>query len=205
MKIFIIYTGGTIGSVGNPLSPMSGPNFISAFQAIVEPIVTSQIAGIALAYSYFDPTLDSTNMQPSNWVQMAQRVLDNYPSYDGFVILHGTDTLAWTSSALSFMLPGLTKPVIVTGAQLPLFYQESPGSYLLNYDTDALRNVLGAIMFATMGVNEACVFFEDQLLRGNRVIKSNANQFIAFTSPNYPALGMFSPTPQLTNSNLLPL
>lgn len=205
MKICVLYTGGTIGSVGAPLSPMKGPDFIQAFQSIIEPIVTSQLPGCVLQYGYFDPTLDSTNMQPANWVQMAERVLQQYSSCDGFVLLHGTDTMAWTASALSYLLPGLTKPVIVTGAQLPLFYQQAPGSYLLNYNTDALRNVLGSITFATMGLTEVCVFFEDELLRGNRVIKSNSNQFIAFTSPNYPALGIFSPTPQLNESALLPL
>ena len=203
MKIYLLYTGGTIGCVGNPLDPLPGPAFVSAFKSNVEGIITSQMPGTTITYDYFQPTLDSTNMQPSDWVLIAQKILANYAQNDAFLVLHGTDTMAWTASALSFLLPGLTKPVFVTGSQLPIFYQQGASTSLL-FNTDALRNVLGAIGFMQFGVPEVGLYFADNLYRGNRVVKSNASQFTAFSSPNYPALGTFGVLPVLNDSLILP-
>lgn len=210
MNIYLLYTGGTIGCVGSPLSPLPGPDtggkpgFISLFKVNVEDIITSQIPGVTITYDYFSPTLDSTNMQPSDWVNIAQKILSNYTQNDAFLVLHGTDTMAWTSSALSFLLPGISKPLIVTGSQLPLFYEKPDKSYSLLFNTDALRNVLGAIQFMTFGIPEVGLYFADNLYRGNRVVKSNASQFTAFSSPNYPPLGLYGVLPRLNDSLILP-
>lgn len=208
MNIYLLYTGGTIGCVGSPLSPLPGPDtggkpgFISLFKTNVESIITSQIPGATITYDYFSPTLDSTNMQPSDWVNIAQKILSNYTQNDAFLVLHGTDTMAWTSSALSFLLPSISKPLFVTGSQLPLFYQQGSSSSLL-FNTDALRNVLGAIQFMTFGMPEVGLYFADNLYRGNRVVKSNASQFTAFSSPNYPPLGLYGVLPRLNDSLIL--
>ena len=203
MNIYLLYTGGTIGSVGTPLSPMQGPQFESAFQSNLESIITTQIPGSSISYDWFHTVLDSTNMQPSDWVTIAQKIVSNYANYDGFLILHGTDTMAFTSSALSFLLPGLSKPVFVTGSQLPLFYQDG-SNYSLLYNTDALRNVLGAIEFMTFGIPEVGLYFDDNLYRGNRAVKSNASQFAAFSSPNLPSLGLYGVLPKLNDALMLP-
>jgi L-asparaginase len=206
MNVYLLYTGGTIGSVGTPLGPMTGPQFVSAFQSLVQPIITSQLSGTTINYDYFTPTLDSTNMQPLDWVTIAQRILANYATNDAFLVLHGTDTMAWTASALSFLLPGLSKPVFVTGSQLPMFYQPSSGgatTFLFN--TDALRNVLGAFEFLTFGIPEVGLYFADTLLRGNRAVKSNASGFTAFSSPNFPALGNYGVLAKLNDSLILPM
>ena len=132
----------------------------------------------------FDPQMDSSNMNPDNWVQIVDVIEKNYESYDGFIVLHGSDTMAYTASALSFMLQNLNKPVILTGSQLPLGVIR----------TDGRENILTAIEIAaskedeTPVVPEVCIYFENQLFRGNRTIKYNAQNFEAFISPNYPAL-----------------
>ncbi|MCP3977363.1 MAG: hypothetical protein GY720_22970, partial [bacterium] len=119
----------------------------------------------------------------------------------------GTDTMAWTSSALSFLLPGLSKPVTVTGSQLPLFYKtgSDPSKYQLLYNTDAVRNVEGGIQFLTMGIPEVGMYFADHLFRGNRAVKSNASEFVAFSSPNYHPLGEYGVLPTLYNQYVLPV
>lgn len=206
MNIYILYTGGTIGSVGDPLAPMDGPSFNTAFTELVTPMIVNEIPGTTVTMEWFDNTLDSTNMQPSEWVLMAQKILDNYEAYDDFLVLHGTDTMAWTASALSYMLPGLSKSVTVTGSQLPMFVQDpSDESYQFLFNTDALRNVLGAIRFFTMEVPEVCLYFADNLFRGNRTVKSNATNFVAFSSPNYHALGNHGVNPTLFSHYVLPV
>jgi L-asparaginase len=132
----------------------------------------------------FIPFIDSSDMNPDVWEKMALIIQENYDDYDGFVILHGTDTMAYSASALSFMLDNLTKPVIFTGAQLPIGMLRS----------DAKENMLTAIEIATAYENghpivpEVCIFFEDTLFRGNRTTKKNAEHFNAFNSYNYPPL-----------------
>jgi len=132
----------------------------------------------------FDEPIDSSNMQPENWLTIAQIIFDNYNKHDGFVVLHGSDTMAYTASALSFMLENLGKPVILTGSQLPIG----------DVRTDAKENLLTAIEIASAKkigkaiVPEVAIYFEYDLYRGNRSTKSNAEDFEAFTSPNYPVL-----------------
>ncbi len=209
MKIYILYTGGTIGSVGTPLAPMPGADFQTAFNAQILDMITTQLPGTTVEIDYFQTTLDSTNMQPSDWVLMAQKIYDNYNSYNAFMVLHGTDTMAWTASALSFLLPGLSKPVTVTGSQLPLFFRESPSQnpkdYQLLYNTDAVRNVLGGIQFLTTGIPEVGLYFADHLFRGNRTVKSNASEFVAFSSPNFHSLGEYGVLPTLYNQYIQPV
>jgi L-asparaginase len=122
---------------------------------------------------------DSSDIAPLDWIAIARRILDNYAAYDGFVVLHGTDTMAWTAAALSFLLEGLDKPVILTGAQLPLARPLS----------DAPRNLTAALVLAgTARVPEVCIFFDTLLIRGNRAIKADAGDLHAFLSPNFPPL-----------------
>lgn len=132
----------------------------------------------------FEPPIDSSDMHPKIWCELAQIIIDNYEKYSGFVILHGTDTMAYTASALSFMLENLTKPVILTGSQLPI----------RELRTDGKENLLTSLEIAaaqTDGhpvVREVCIYFENHLMRGNRTTKINAENFNAFHSCNYPSL-----------------
>ncbi|MBR7137571.1 MAG: type I asparaginase, partial [Clostridia bacterium] len=125
------------------------------------------------------PLLDSSNMTIREWNRVADLIGENYDAYDGFVVLHGTDTMAYTASALSFMLENLAKPVILTGSQIPLSEIRS----------DARDNLIASILFAAEGrVNEVCLYFGGRLMRGNRTTKYSADGFGAFRSPNYPYL-----------------
>lgn len=128
----------------------------------------------------YTPLLDSSNMNPDDWLKIAQDVASHYEHYDGFVVLHGTDTMAYTASALPFMLQGLQKPVILTGAQIPL----------CEVRNDARENLITAMLIAAnFGIPEVCLCFGSKLLRGNRAVKADAEGFDAFDSPNFPALG----------------
>ncbi len=205
MRVCIIYTGGTIGCVGNPLAPMSRDDFQQAFATLISPLIKSKHTDIDIVFSHFANVLDSTNIQPSDWCLIASEIVNDYSDYDAFIVLHGTDTMAWTASALSFLLTGLNqhgqviaaldKPVIVTGSQLPLFTQPlftqpSSTSPLSLYDNaDALNNIYGAIDAAYAGVKEVGVYFHHHLFRGNRSLKTNTHAFDAFSSPNYAFLG----------------
>ena len=180
-SILIIYTGGTIGMVKDSKTGILKPfNFENLFDIIP----TLKLFNFDIDSYCFDPLMDSSNMNPDNWVQIVEVIEKNYESYDGFVVLHGSDTMAYTASALSFMLQNLNKPVILTGSQLPLGVVR----------TDGRENILTAIEIAaakedeTPIVPEVCIYFENQLFRGNRTIKYNAQNFEAFLSPNYPAL-----------------
>ena len=132
------------------------------------------------AYS-FDPVIDSSDMGPEGWIKIARVIYDHYDSYDGFVVLHGTDTMAYTASALSFMLSGLSKPVLLTGSQLPIGVIRTDGkeNLLTSIEIAAAKREDGSPM-----VTEVAVFFNNKLLRGNRVTKSSADLFDAFISPN---------------------
>ena len=131
-----------------------------------------------------DKPVDSSEMQPEGWIDLVERIEKNYQDYDGFVLLHGTDTMAYTASALSFLIEGLKKPIIITGSQLPVGVLR----------TDATENLLSALEFAAMEregealIHEVCIYFEYKLYRGNRAYKRSSNEFNAFSSPNYPAL-----------------
>lgn len=180
-KILIIYTGGTIGMGENPTNGKLSPVIFDDIEKIIPEIgsINAEIGSIEL-----DEIIDSANFSPKNWINLANLIGAHYHDYDGFVILHGTDTMAYTASALSFILHGLNKPVIFTGSQLPLG----------KIRTDGKENLITSLEIAathTFGhplLSEVCVFFENDLYRGNRCKKKSAELFDAFESPNYPKL-----------------
>lgn len=181
-KVLIIYTGGTIGMVNDPVSGVLKPfDFAHLYNSVPE---LKQFDYELEAYSMDDP-IDSSEMNPAIWASIAQTIFDKYVNYDGFVVLHGTDTMAYTASALSFMLQGLKKPVILTGSQLPIG----------QIRTDGKENIITAIEIAGMQdeageaiVQEVALYFEYSLYRGNRSQKVSAENFKAFNSSNYPHL-----------------
>ena len=181
-SILIIYTGGTIGMIEDPETGALENFDLPHFRRHVPELRRFNYHIDAIT---FDPPIDSSDMEPAYWVKMARIVADNYDSYDGFVILHGTDTMSYTASALSFMLENLGKPVIITGSQLPIGQLRTDGkeNLLTSIEIAAARDDEGRPM-----VPEVCIFFENQLLRGNRTTKINAEGFNAFRSHNHPAL-----------------
>lgn len=180
-SILIIYTGGTIGMAKDPETGALAPiDFNQIYQYI--PILESfpfRIKTIS-----FDPIIDSSDMNPDFWIRLATIIEENYEDYDGFVILHGSDTMAYTASILSFMLENLNKAVVLTGSQLPLGMLR----------TDGRENLITAIEIAASQsgnfsmVPEVCIYFENRLYRGNRTTKLHAEDFDAFYSGNYPLL-----------------
>lgn len=181
ISILIIYTGGTIGMVHDP---ETGSLIPIDFRHITDHVPELRKFGYDLHSVSFDPVKDSSNIDPEVWVRMAEIISDSYNDFDGFVVLHGTDTMAYTASALSFMLENLGKPVILTGSQLPIG--------LLR--TDGRENLITAIEIAAAlengepAVPEVCIYFDNKLTRGNRTTKMSAEHFDAFYSPNYPPL-----------------
>ena len=178
ISILIIYTGGTIGMVHDPNTGSLVP---IDFRHISDHVPELRKFGYDLHSISFDPVKDSSNIDPDVWIKMAEIIEESYDDFDGFVILHGTDTMAYTASALSFMLENLGKPVILTGSQLPIG--------LLR--TDGRENLITAIEIAAAlendspAVPEVCIFFDNKLTRGNRTTKMSAEHFDAFNSPNY--------------------
>lgn len=180
-NILIIYTGGTIGMVNDPVTQMLRP---FDFNQIMLNVPELARLNYRLTVHSFDPIIDSSNMKPEIWVEIATLIEINYNDYEGFVVLHGSDTMAFTASALSFMLEGLSKPVVLTGSQLPIS----------QIRTDAKENLITALEIAASLKNdkalvpEVCIYFDSQLFRGNRSFKYNSSKFEAFRSPNYPVL-----------------
>ena len=180
-KILIIYTGGTIGMVNDVKTGTLVP---FDFEQIQDNVPELARLDYQLSVHSFDPILDSSNMNPGIWTELAELIKDKYEEFDGFVILHGSDTMSFTASALSFMLQNLAKPVVLTGSQLPIG----------EIRTDAKENLITALEIAATKkdgkamVPEVCVYFDCQLFRGNRSIKNNSEKFEAFSSPNYPIL-----------------
>ncbi len=181
-KILIIYTGGTIGMVNDVHTGALVPFDFTQIQQNVPELLR---LNYHIDVHSFHPVIDSSNMSPEIWKELAERIWQGYQQYDGFVILHGSDTMAFTASALSFMLQGLTKPVVLTGSQLPIG----------EIRTDAKENLITALEIAATKrqdgsamVPEVCIYFDYQLMRGNRAIKYNSEKFEAFQSPNYPLL-----------------
>ena len=180
-SILIIYTGGTIGMVHDCDTHALVP---FPFDNILDEVPELRKFGFNISSLAFTPPVDSSNIQPKDWIKLAEIIEANYLLYDGFIVLHGTDTMAYSASALSFMLENLEKPVIFTGSQLPL---GSPR-------TDGKENLISSIEIAAAKKNnkaivpEVGVFFENKLLRGNRTSKNNVEDFNAFLSDNYPAL-----------------
>lgn len=179
--ILVIYTGGTIGMVEDSETGVLNP---FDFDHLTDQIPEIKKFNYQIDSISFDPIIDSSNMEPSVWVRLASIIESHYESYDGFVILHGSDTMAYTASALSFMLENLSKPVILTGSQLPIGMIR----------TDGKENFITAVEIAAARKNgrpivpEVCIYFEYQLYRGNRTHKFNAEHFEAFRSVNYPVL-----------------
>lgn len=200
---------------------MSAKEFAHACGMFLTPILKSQLGDTEVVYltDVIFPesgthTLDSTNLQPTDWCIMAEAILRHYNEFDGFVILHGTDSMDFTGGALPFLLNAfdadgngtavLSKPVIITGSQLPMYYGEMTSGLRLNFNTDAYQNICGAVALARTGIPEVCVYFRNQLYRANRVLKTNAGGFDAFSSPNYPALAEYGVELTLHHQNWLP-
>ena len=182
INILIIYTGGTIGMVHDAETGVLVP---FDFKQIRQNVPELLRLNYQIDVHSFDPVIDSSNMDPAIWKALAMLIAENYEKYDGFVILHGSDTMAFTASALSFMLQNLNKPVVLTGSQLPIG----------EIRTDAKENLITALEIAatkkndgTAMVPEVSIYFDYQLFRGNRAIKYNSEKFEAFQSPNYPLL-----------------
>ena len=181
-SVLIIYTGGTIGMKEDPSDGTLKP---FDFSQIKEEVPDLNKFDVRIDSYTFDPLIDSSDVEPNLWVQLAELIHEKYEDYDGFVILHGTDTMAYSASTLSFMLEGLTKPVVFTGSQLPIGVPR----------TDGKENLISAVEIAAAKdetgharVPEVAICFDSLLLRGNRSTKYSAEAFNAFASPNCPPL-----------------
>lgn len=198
-NILLIYTGGTIGMVADTST--------GALQNLDFKYISAQIPEISLLNVIVTPKsistpMDSSHMDPSIWVELCQMIEASHADYDGIVILHGTDTMAYTSSALSFMIQNLQKPIVFTGSQLPVGILRSDGK----------ENLLTALEIAgkrdkdgTPSLKEVSVFFQSKLFRGNRISKVSTQQFDAFDSPNFPLLGHAGVQIEVFHNNLLPI
>ena len=177
-KIYIAYTGGTIGMERSASGWIPAPGHLElqmrgnpAFQSPGMP---------AYKIREFETLLDSANMSPEHWLLIAQDIEAHIDQYDGIVVLHGTDTMAYTASALAFMLENLSKPVVLTGSQVPLVEPRS----------DALLNLVTSMLIAAYeDIPEVCLYFDQELYRGCRAVKANSESFTAFASPRYPPSG----------------
>lgn len=180
-SILLIYTGGTIGMMADAASGSLKP---FDFRSLTDQIPELHKFDVELSSIAFEKPIDSSNMHPDIWIKLANTIKEKYDKFDGFVILHGSDTMSFTASALSFMLENLSKPVILTGSQLPIGIIR----------TDGKENLITAIEIAAAKekdkpvISEVCIYFEYKLYRGNRTFKFNSEHFDAFKSPNYPAL-----------------
>lgn len=180
-NILLIYTGGTIGMIKDA---DTGSLKAFDFNSLLIRIPELKLLDCNIETVSFERPIDSSNMNPKSWENIARIIETNYDSFDGFVVLHGSDTMSYSASALSFMLENLEKPVIFTGSQLPIG----------DLRTDAKENLITSIQVATLHnegkpiIREVCLYFEYKLYRGNRTTKINAEHFEAFDSPNYPNL-----------------
>ncbi len=177
-SVYIAYTGGTIGMRPGAHGYEPAPGFLEQQMAQL-PVLASGAMPQFHVHEY-QPLLDSANMTPADWVKLGRDIMDRYHRYDGFIVLHGTDTMAFSASALSFMFRRLGKPIVFTGSQIPLCEAR----------TDARENLITSLLIAAgETIPEVCLFVGHSLLRGNRATKVSARHFLAFRSPNYPALG----------------
>lgn len=181
-KILMIYTGGTIGMIENPKTHALEP---FDFDHLLQNVPKLKLLDFDIDHYEFPNPLDSSDMNPAHWSEIASVVERNYDDYDGFVVLHGTDTMAYTASALSFMLENLDKPVIITGSQLPIGEVRTDGeeNLITSLQIAAAKDKDGGPM-----VREVAILFDDDLLRGNRSTKHSADNFKAFKTNNYPGL-----------------
>jgi len=180
-NILLIYTGGTIGMIKDH---KTGVLKAFDFKHLLKRIPELQLLDCKIDTVSFQTPIDSSNMNPDYWLQIAEIIESNYNAFDGFVVLHGSDTMSYTASALSFMLENLAKPVVFTGSQLPIG----------DLRTDAKENLITSIQVASLqhlnkpAIKEVCLYFEYKLYRANRTTKINAEHFEAFASLNYPDL-----------------
>ena len=176
-RIYVAYTGGTIGMQQSSNGFVPVPGFLSDTVKSMPEFYRSEMPEFDI--HEYHPVIDSSDMTPAHWLEIATDIQSHYADYDGFVVLHGTDTMAYTASALSFMLENLQKPVIITGSQIPLAQMRSDGQV----------NLLNALyLAANYPIAEVALFFNNQLFRGNRATKADASGFNAFASPNFPVL-----------------
>ena len=177
-SIYIAHTGGTIGMQAGPHGYQPRKGHLALQMSHISALKSAEMPRYDI--HEYDPLIDSANMTPHNWLEIAQDIAAHYDRYDGFVVLHGTDTMAYTASALPFMLQGLRKPVIITGGQIPL----------CEVRNDSRENLITAMLIAARyPIPEVCLYFGGRLLRGNRAVKVDAEGFAAFDSPNLPPLG----------------
>ncbi|MCP4150389.1 MAG: asparaginase [bacterium] len=207
-SVYVLYTGGTIGMFSHPLKPMTSEEFKKLLRTMPgfkyendkDYVVLQNPEDKNFEINYtveaFETPIDSSSMTPEDWVTIAEKILTNYHAYDGFVVLHGTDTMAWTSSALSYLLNGLSKPVIVTGSQIPLQQTRN----------DGIRNLVTSILLAGLStIPEACLFFNINLMRGNRAVKVNSSEFLGFESPKCPPLAVVGIDITVNEKLILPM
>lgn len=191
-RLLLLHVGGTIGMKRGEHGYVPQLGFLQSQLDALPEFQDDQLPEYELIE--FDPLLDSSNMTPTDWLKIANEIKRNYQRFDGFVILHGTDTMAFTASALPLMLRGLRKPVILTGSQIPLCQLRNDGR----------ENLVTAMLIAgNYNVPEVCVYFSGKLIRGCRCTKVSAHLFDAFDSPNYPLLGVAGTTIEINHSALL--
>jgi len=197
-KVLIIYTGGTIGMIRDEKTGTLKP---FRLERVVKSIPSILNLGIEIHAMELDEIIDSSNVTPEVWVELATIIGEYYEKFDGFVVLHGSDTMAHSASALSFLLENLSKPVIFTGSQLPIGLPR----------TDARENLITALEIAAMRntngesrIPEVCIYFEDNLYRGNRTHKFNSENFDAFLSPNYHVLAEAGVKIEVFDNHVLP-
>jgi L-asparaginase len=177
-RVYIVYTGGTIGMRRRRTGYVPEPGYLQEQMSTMPELRHESMPSYTI--HEYAPLLDSSNMTPVEWVKIARDVEANYDRYDGFIVLHGTDTMAYTASALPFLLGNLRKPVIITGSQIPL----------CEIRNDARENLITSLMLAAnYAIPEVCLYFGGKLLRGCRATKVSADGFAAFDSPNFPPLG----------------
>ena len=200
--VLVIYTGGTIGSMPKDPADPASPQIVVDWEDFLErtPALKSRELGYRLGFEKLSESLDSCNIGPEHWTEMAEIIEKNYNEYEGFVILHGTDTMVYTASALSFMLANLAKPVVLTGSQRTHLFQRR---------NDGLQNTITALAVANPKatgippIPEVMILFGTDLLRGNRSRKKDANGFIAYESPKYPALAKIGANIEVDEARIL--
>lgn len=192
-RVYLANTGGTIGMNQSVNGYRPEPGFLQKMLDQLPELHRSEMPEVVL--EEYDPLLDSADMNPRDWLRIASDIVRRYDEFDAFVILHGTDTMAYTASALSYMFKNLTKTVILTGSQIPL----------REVRNDARDNLISSLLIAAhIPVPEVCIFFDQVLLRGNRTQKVNANQLDAFDSPNFPHLGQVGVEMKFRRDLILP-
>ncbi len=192
-RLYIAYTGGTIGMCRTASGYAPAPGYLAAQMADMPELRDLRMPEYHI--HEYTPLLDSSNMTPADWFRIAQDIVAHYDVYDGFIVLHGTDTMAYTASALPFLLQGLGKPVILTGSQIPL----------CEIRNDARANLITSMLIAAEHpVPEVCLYFGNKLLRGCRSVKVDADGLDAFDSPNYPPLGVVGVEVKIDWSHVAP-